>query len=143
MLELIGADERTRADRRSPQMALDREAKKRIKEKLDELQADLDRARDENNTVEADLTEKEIASLKEQVGRTTGLKGKARDLNNPYDKIRPKIFNQLKKVYAALRQANPPMPQLAEHFELTISSEAGNAFAYRPNSPIPSWNSGL
>jgi hypothetical protein len=98
VFELVGANDRIKADRRSPQRALDAEAKRKIKEQLAEHQADLDRARRENDTVEADIAEKEIEALKRQGLRATGLGGKDRDLNNPYDKLRPMIFNQLRAV---------------------------------------------
>jgi hypothetical protein len=139
MLELVGADHRTKADRRSTQKVLDADAKSEIKEQLGELQADLERARKENNTVEADLAEKELEELKKQLLQATGLGGKDRDLNNLSNRLRPTIHAWLKTVCAALRKANPPMPLLAQHFELTISSENGNAFVYRPGPAGPSW----
>jgi hypothetical protein len=138
MLELVGAGDDVKADKRSPQSALDLEAMKATKEKLAELRADLDRAQRENNTVEVDMIRKDIEALECQIQRDTGLGGEGRDLNNLFDKLRPRIINRLKAVYRALKEANPPMAHLADHFELSISSEKG-CFIYRPGPLIPSW----
>jgi hypothetical protein len=62
-----------------------------------------------------------------------------RDLNNPFDKLRPKIHGRLRAVYEAMLKADPPMNKLAEHFELSIGSEGGNAFVYRPAGDPPDW----
>jgi hypothetical protein len=148
MLELVGADDRTKADRRSTQAALDVQAMKEIKEKLDERRRDLDRAREENNSVEVNLAEKDIEELTQQVRQAKWFGGKAgagkdsgskdRDLNNLFDKLRPTIHNRLKAVYTALRQAQPAMSFLADHFEQSISSEGGT-LVYRPGGIVPVW----
>jgi hypothetical protein len=139
MLELIGADRRTKEDQRSQQHALDTEAMRGIWDKLRQLKADLERARKENNTVDADLAQNQIQELQQALKQAQGLRGKERDLNNPFNKIRPRIHNQLRAVYAAMRKANPPMSRLADHFECSISSENGNAFIYRAGPPMISW----
>jgi hypothetical protein len=148
MLELVEAGDRTKADQRSTQEALDVQAMKEVKEKLDERRRDLDRAREENNSLEVDLAEKDIEELRRQVRQAKWFGGKAgagkgfgckdRDLNNLFDKLRPAIHNRLKAVYAALRQAKPAMSLLADHFEQSISSEGGT-FVYRPGRLVPVW----
>jgi hypothetical protein len=141
MFELVGANNQIVADRRSQQPALDEEAMSQIKERLRELNADLAQARAENNTVEADLAEKEIDEVTEQLAQTAGLSGKCRDLNNRFNKLRARIFGRLSTVYAALKNADPPMESLASHFEQNISSQ-GRAFIYRPPNPPPPWHFG-
>jgi hypothetical protein len=139
MLELVGADDRTKADRRSPQRVLDADAKKKIREELQERRADLEQARKKNNTVEADLAEADVEKLQQQLLQAEGLHGKDRDLNNPFEKLRPQIHGQLKTVYKAMRKADPQMTRLAEHFDLSISSEGGTGFIYRPAAGSPPW----
>jgi hypothetical protein len=139
MLDLAGADDRLRADRRTRQDVLDPDAKRDIVEELNDLHADLERARARNNTVEADLAEKAIEQLTQHLLQAAGLGGKSRDLNNPFDQLRPRIHGQLKTVYQAMRDSNPPMSRLAEHFESSITSEGGSTFVYRPARTRPPW----
>jgi hypothetical protein len=139
MLDLVRADDRTKVDKRSPQEVLDPEAKKAIRDRLRELEADLERARKDNATVEADLAETEIDKLAEQLLQAEGLGGKDRDLNNVFEKLRPKIHGRLNTVYKAMREAKPPMLKLAEHFGFSISAEGGTGFIYRPAGEPPPW----
>jgi hypothetical protein len=139
MLDLVRADDRTRADKRSPQQVFDPAAKKKILERVRELEADLERARKDNATVEADLAEAEIEKLTGHLLQGEGLGGKHRDLNNLFDKLRPKIHGRLRTVYQAMREADPRMHKLLEHFDLSISSEGGTGFIYRPAGDPPSW----
>jgi hypothetical protein len=138
MLELSEADDRIKADRRGKQKVFDAQAKNEIKKRIDELQADLEQAREENNTVEVAVTQKQLEELKTHLFRAVGVSGKDRDLNNPFNRLRSRISNQLRRVYEKLREANPPMKQLAEHFERAISSES-DTFLYRPGPFRPAW----
>jgi hypothetical protein len=138
MMDLTDADDRTKADRRSPQEVLDAEAKRQIKEQLTELEADLEQARANNSTVEADAAEADIMRLKQHLVQAVGLGGKDRDLNNHFNKLRSRIWNQLRTAYCRLRESNPQMKLLAEHFDMAISSEMGQ-FTYRPGPNSPSW----
>jgi hypothetical protein len=141
MLELTGAaaDERIGADQRSRQEALDLRALREIRDRLAERREDYENAKAENNTVERDLAEKEIEELKSNLQKATGLAGRSRDMNSQIDRLRPTIHGNLNTAYKRLRSATPPMVQLADHFEQTISSEGG-AFIYSPASPI-AWSS--
>jgi hypothetical protein len=140
MEELVGGTGQKGTDRRTPQVAFDPEAEKKIKAEMRELQNDLTKARKNNDHGEVERVEREIEKLQRHVLQAKGLGGRKRDLNNPYDKLRPRIYSQLQDVYAAMRKAKPPMLKLAEHFELAISSEGGNAYIYRPGPLAPSWN---
>ena len=69
--------------------------------------------------------------------KAVGLGGKSRDLNNPFDKLRPKVWGRINRVIKAFRSAQPPLIELADHLEAAISNESG-AFVYR--SPVKiSW----
>jgi hypothetical protein len=137
MLELAGAadDERIACDHRSRQETLDSQALKEIHEKLAELRADYEKARAANNTVEMASAEKQIEQLKSNLREATGLAGGSRDMNSEKERLRPTIHRNLNTAYTRLRNAKPPMDELANHFEGAISSEGG-AFIYCPAAPI-------
>jgi hypothetical protein len=139
MLELAGAEQRLKADRRSRQPALGPEEVQQALARRRELQGDLDRAKAENDSVAADITAEELQQLDDILRTAAGLGGKARDLNNLYDRLRPTIYGRLQTVYKAMKAANPPMKLLAEHFETSISCEGGSGFVYRPAGKPPSW----
>ena len=80
----------------------------------------------------------EIENHEAELRKATGLGGKSRDLNNPFDNLRPTIYGSLKRAFKKLRQSNPPMTELASHFDNSISSELG-AFIYSPTGNVPVW----
>jgi hypothetical protein len=138
MSELHGTDDtRIKADRHSKQPALDDQALREIRDELAGHRADRQRAIDENNTVAADIAEQEILKLNQRLAQALGKGGKARDLNNPLDRLRASIHGNLNRAYKLLRGASPPMTKLAEHFDQTIGSESGKFFAYRPATSMP------
>jgi hypothetical protein len=139
MLELEGASQQVKQDRRGRQPSVDAKGLQEAGKRLRELRADLEKAQEDNNTVEADTIRAEIEQLEACLAPAKGFGGKARDLNNLFDKLRPRIHGRLRTVYEAMRKAVPPMNKLAEHFELSISCEGGSAFIYRPAGDPPPW----
>jgi hypothetical protein len=139
MLDLEGAGQQPKTDRRSRQPAMDTTGLQQIAEQLKELKADRERAQAEGDTVEADVAQTQIERLKASLAAALGLGGKVRDLNDLYNKLRPRIHGRLQTVYKSMREANPPMQQLAQHFELSISSVGGSGFVYRPAGAPPPW----
>jgi len=138
MLELVGAggDQRIGADKRSRQEGLDPSALKEARDKLVELRQDYETAKAQNNTVEMDVTQRQIDKLESSLMQAMGLTGRSRDINSEADKLRPKILGTLKTAYGHLRKARPSMKELANHFEAAISSESGVFLVYRPTTPI-------
>jgi len=136
--ELDGAakDNRLRGDRYSRQPTLDQEALREIWECLCHSRADLERAKSENNTVEAEHCQAEIDRLTITLKNSTAIAGVPRDLNNPIDKLRPKLSGALSRAINALMVAG--MPHLAEHFHQGISSESGE-FVYKPAGVAINW----
>jgi hypothetical protein len=139
MLDLEGAGQQLKRDRRSRQPAVDAPGLQQIAGQLKELKADLERALAEKNTVEADAARSQIEQLEASRASAMGVGGKMRDLNDLYNRLRPKIHGRLQTVYNAMREADPPMKQLADHFELSISCEGGSGFVYRPVGTPPPW----
>ena len=90
MLELMRADDRMKADRKTQQPVFDAEARQGIKEQLRELRADLARAEAENNTAEADSSRGQLEELEGYALQATGLDGKDRNMNSQADpRLRP------------------------------------------------------
>jgi hypothetical protein len=139
MLDLEGAGQQLTKDRRSRQPALDATGVQQIVGQLKELRADRERALAENNSVEADAAQAQIEQLEASLATAKGVGGKVRDLNDLYNKLRPKIHGRLRTVYKVMREADPPMKQLADHLELSISCEGASAFIYRPAGDPPPW----
>jgi hypothetical protein len=139
MFELVGPDEALAADSRSQQPILDVKALAEIRAQLKDLQADLERAKGEGKAVDADMTQKEIDRLESRLRSEHGLGTRVRDLNNLFEKLRPRIHGRLTTVYKAMRKAEPSMKRLAEHFQLAISAEGGSAYIYRPDGGTPPW----
>ena len=108
-------------------------------DELRELMANRDKAKKNNDLPMTQQLTEEIDTLTKQLESSTGVFKKQRDINNPYDKLRPKIHKRIKDACDKLRQAQPPMKELAEHFQLSISSEGGDAFIYRPAGTLPDW----
>jgi hypothetical protein len=124
----------------SQQRTLDREGLARIHKSLAETRDDLEEAERENDVVEAGHCREEIQNLQVQLKHAVGLGGKPRDLNQD-DKLRPMVYGTLTTAYKKLRDANPTMSEVADHFEASISSESG-AFVYFPAQSAPAWVTG-
>ncbi|HUY32964.1 MAG TPA: hypothetical protein VMV69_09300 [Pirellulales bacterium] len=137
MLELSGAnlDQRIVNDQQSRQATLDATAKKEADKQLRELGADIEQAMKDNDLAELGRLQQEHDDLVTHLTTATGIGGKDRDMNNPLDKLRPRIFGTLGTAYKKLRSSKPPMKELADHFESSISSE-GPTFIYRPLHPV-------
>jgi hypothetical protein len=136
MVELIGADDRTKADSKSQQATLDPKAIREIKKEVTELKVDLAKATKNNDNGEQDRIQMLIDERNEHLLKALGLGKKARDLNNPITGWRSAIFSNLYKAYAKFQRAS--MPKLARHFKSAISSETG-AFVYCPGGTPPLW----
>lgn len=137
MLDLIGADSQISNDRGSPQLAIDVDGKKKVQERLRELDEELEEANNDNNPIEADRIRVEKKQYHEYLLKAIGVLGKGRDMNNRFDKLRSKINNSIRRACKKLRTANPPLKLLAEHFDVSISAQS-RAFIYQP-TPSPPW----
>jgi hypothetical protein len=138
MLDLDGASEAAKADRHSRQPVAEKEDLAKARRDLRELKEDLAKAVRENNTVDADVTRREIEEQESLLKSATGRGGKLRDLNNLFGRLRPKIHGRLQTAYEKLRGATPPMTRLANHFEASIESQ-GSGFIYQPPGDPPPW----
>lgn len=140
MVELFGGvtDPRIAADAHSRQPISDNQALRELWNRSEALKGELERAITDNDTVEASHCREEIDAIEGQLKQATGIGGKARDLNNPADKLRGTIHGTIRRAIKKLREAQPVMNELADHFEGSISSE-GAAYVYRPANTVPAW----
>jgi hypothetical protein len=142
MLDLIGADDRMRADRRSTQPVLDDRTKRELREKMAELTAEWNQAKLDNDQATLDRTGSEIEQLKRLAANAIGRGGRNRDMNNPFNTLRVRLRGQLNTAYKAMRSANPPLKSIADHLDAAIKSE-GTAFIYRPGQLNLKWRISL
>lgn len=138
LVELLGLDAPPATDRRSRQPAMDTQATRSIQERLHEIDVEMERARKQNDEAELGRLVGEREQIVAHAAAAVGLGGRPRDLNSFIAKHRPKVHSALKRAYAKLRKAEPPMRNLADHFEKHISAD-GATFVYDP-APIPHWS---
>jgi hypothetical protein len=132
-----GADE-SQVGPQSRQPAVDKVGHDRIRDQLREYDEQIAEAERSGRAGEAGMLRDEKESLSKSLLADLGLGGRPRDINSRAGKLRPRIHAALRRAYAALRKAQPPLSRLADHFELNIRSE-GAAFIYAPES-LPAWS---
>jgi hypothetical protein len=138
MLLLVGGTDGARLgiDRRSRQPTFGPEGFEEIREKRRELKAGLEKAKKDNNPSEADRLQDELDEFNATVTASMGLGKNPRDLNDDRVRLRASIHASLKRAYKALGNGKPPLKGLADHFELSISSQGG-CFVYPPAARPP------
>lgn len=132
MAELVGAPEAAKNDWHSRQPVLDQTAIREYRAKLAEYDADIQRANDEQDFTEAAVLENERAQVQEQLDQALNITGKSRDLNNPNDKLRPRLWGLIQRARKAIERSSPT---IAKHFEHTLSCN-DDAFTYHPGTEI-------
>ena len=143
VLDLIEAnkDERIVADKRSHQPVFTTEAKEKIKIERRRLKSELDQAKEKNDFAEQTRLQLEIEQIEDQSKKAYGVFGKDRDLNDLTKKMLRRVYGTLSTAYDHLREANPPMVELAVHFESSISAEGSDFIYHSAIEPTPEWSS--
>ena len=131
------ANESLGLDQWSDQPVLDKQALREYRERLREIEAELDDARKYNDSGKQERLEEEKRGILAGVRSATGLGDKARNLNSDIDKLRSRISMAIGRVCKKLEEQQAP--KLAEHFRESISAEKG-AFRYAPTLEIPPWS---
>ncbi len=126
--------ERAEGDWRSPQPVADGVTIKQLAAKRNQLKADIESA---GSDMERSELETELAELEKTAKGMSGLNGTPRDLNNPLDRLRPKLLKRISTAGKKLREAN--LDKLAEHFGPAVTSESG-CMVYRPAVEGLTWN---
>lgn len=134
MTDLDGVGtQQSKKDPHSRQPVADGETFNQIAAERKRHQMDLENA---DNDLDRTELQQKIEKLDAAAMQLKGIKGKPRDLNNPFNKLRPKIFDRIK---TAINEIRPTMPAAAEHFDLAIKSESGR-FIYSPDDPNVKWD---
>lgn len=116
---------------RSIQEALDSQAQRQIQTEVDRLIVKI-KAGDAGPEMEQ--LQAKLSTLESHLRRSTGLRGKSRDLNSANDKLRPKILGRIRTARQLLSLGN--CPRLAEHFSAAITTEGANIMYTSPGPEV-------
>lgn len=111
---------------------LDAQAKEAYRQRLQELGADLQQARDWNDPERTALLEEEIDRLTDELARATGLGGRDRELPSSAERARVSVT---KAIRAAVKTIERHHPALGSH--LAASIRTGRFCAYGPPGEAP------
>lgn len=123
----------TMGRRTSRQPVADGMTFQQIAAKRTELKADIANA---DSDMEREELQSELDTLEDAAKGMKGLNGKPRDLNNPNDRLRPKIDGRIKTACKAMEGR---FPNLSQHFANTCGAEGG-FFVYTPGIPDMKWD---
>lgn len=115
------------------QPVLDGQAKRSLKNRLVELNAEIERAEKQGNGVYAEVLRREFHEVAGRLRADTTRTGRPRQFARSVDKMRSQITNAIRRAYQALYDHN--MRELADHLKVCISCQ-GNAFIYSPPQPL-------
>jgi hypothetical protein len=149
-LELVGAATGRSADARAPlaendivgsrpadaDPLLDDQAKAQYGRRLQELEEELEQARDWGDTERAARLQDELDLLTQELARAVGLRGRDRTFSSPEERARISVTKAIK---TAIRLIEKHCPKLAAHLEASIHT--GRFCSYTtPGAAPPSWS---
>ncbi|MFK0184301.1 ATP-binding protein [Streptomyces rubiginosohelvolus] len=112
---------------------LDEEAKRRYKEHLDRLDAEIDRAAARDDTQQVEKYDRERQSLLDELRTAAGLGGRTRRLGDQTERARKTVTARIRDT---LRKLDTLHPALAAHLRASVTT--GTTCAYRPEHS-PDW----
>ncbi|WP_254812194.1 AAA family ATPase [Streptomyces cavourensis] len=112
---------------------LDEEAKRRYKEHLDRLDAEIDRAAARDDTRQVEAYDRERQALLDQLRTAAGLGGRSRRLGDQTERARKTVTARIRDT---LRKLDSLHPELAAHLRESVTT--GTTCAYRP-ARVPDW----
>ncbi|MGW1153018.1 ATP-binding protein [Streptomyces rubiginosohelvolus] len=112
---------------------LDEEAKRRYKEYLDRLDAEIDRAAARDDTQQVEKYDRERQSLLDELRTAAGLGGRTRRLGDQTERARKTVTARIRDT---LRKLDTLHPALAAHLRASVTT--GTTCAYRPEHS-PDW----
>lgn len=112
---------------------LDEEAKRRYKEHLDRLDAEIDRAAARDDTRQVEAYDRERQALLDQLRTAAGLGGRSRRLGDETERARKTVTARIRDT---LRKLDSLHPELAAHLRESVTT--GTTCAYRPGH-APDW----
>jgi eukaryotic-like serine/threonine-protein kinase len=114
---------------------LDEQAKAEYGRRLEELEQELEQARDWGDVSRTALLEGELELLTQELSRALGLRGRDRTFSSPAERARISVT---KAIRTAIKQIDTQSPTLAAHFEVAIQTGRFCSYA-TPGAPPPSW----
>ncbi len=111
--------------------AFDDRAKRQIRDRLHELDAEVDEAEANGEGERAALAREQRQVLAETVARDLGLGGKSRRVGDPIERVRKTVSTRIRRAIALVGRAHP---ELGRHLERSI--DTGTWCAYRPAQPV-------
>ncbi len=105
---------------------IDREGLAVIWKRLQVLNAELDRAKDDHDEAAEDRARTEIDALNDEVRRIHGLNDRVREMGDEGERLRTKITNSIRRALGVLKGEHPP---LTGHL---AALQYGRVMAYRP-----------
>ena len=150
VLELASAVTGQTAERRAPLVetefagswpsdltpVLDDQAKDEYSRRLQELEEELEQARDWGDTERTAGLNDEIDLLTQELARAVGLRGRDRTFSSPAERARISVT---KAIRTAIRLIGAHSPALAAHFEASIQTGRFCSYA-TPGASPPSWS---
>ncbi|MEW5537649.1 AAA family ATPase [Streptomyces cyaneofuscatus] len=112
---------------------LDEEAKRRYKEHLARLDAEIDRAAARDDTRQVEAYDRERQALLDQLRTAAGLGGRSRRLGDETERARKTVTARIRDT---LRKLDALHPELAAHLRESVTT--GTTCAYRPGD-APEW----
>jgi hypothetical protein len=133
VLELLGDTPAATEARGAP--ALDERARRAIRERLADLDDEVDEAEANNDIERAADAREQRQRLAESVARDLGLGGRSRLIGDPIERARKTVSTRIRRTIATVARAHP---ELGRHLERSI--DTGAWCAYRPAEPV-TWRS--
>ena len=115
---------------------LDDRAKRDYGRRLQELELELEEARDWRDPERAARLQGELDLLTQELARAVGLRGRDRAFSSPAERARISVT---KAIRTAIRLIGKQSPDLAAHFEASIHTGRFCSYA-TPGAPPPSWS---
>lgn len=131
VLELAGGPGPVAAARDRGAVALDERARREIRQRLQDLDAEEADAEADGDGERAALARERRQALAETIARDFGLGGRSRTLGDPVERARKTVSTRIRR---AIAQVGGVHPELGRHLERSI--DTGTWCAYRPAEPV-------
>ncbi|MCX4963526.1 AAA family ATPase [Streptomyces sp. NBC_00654] len=128
-----GGEQVVAARRLGGDPVLDEEARRRYKERLDRLDAEIDRAAARDDVRRVGEYGRERRALLDELRRAAGLGGRTRRLGDESERARKTVTARIRDT---LRKLDALHPELAAHLRDSVTT--GTTCAYRPGD-LPDW----
>ena len=115
----------------APADVLDEQARREYRQRIEELQQEIEQAESNNDSSRAEPVRIELDALIDELASATGLGGRDRKLGNPAERARSAVTWRIRSAIKKIRAAHP---RLGQH--LANSIRTGNFCVYSPESSV-------